>query len=115
VLASVEPAFEPEQDAIFNIHLQGQQAVVSPETWAPQGDVVNWLVSSAFGLQQARSVEAEQAIEAAEAWMRGARDQLPNDLNTRDKIHKALLSSLPGHDAFWPRWVVQTEQKGRKA
>lgn len=115
VLASVEPAFEPDQDAIFNIRLQDQQVVVSQETWAPQGDVVNWLVSSAFGLQQARSVEAEQAIEAAEAWMRGARDKLPDDLNTRDKIHKALLSSLPGHDVFWPRWVVRTEALGRKA
>ncbi len=115
VLTSVEPMFDPEQDAIFNIHLQNQQAMVSRETWAPQGDVVNWLVSSAFGLQQARSVEAEQAIEAAEAWMRGARKKLPSELNTRDKIHRALLRSVPGHDMFWPRWVVRTEPTRSKA
>ena len=38
--------------------------------WAKQGDVINWLVSETFGLRQGRSVEAERAIEAAEALMR---------------------------------------------
>jgi len=115
VLASVEPEFDMGQDAIFNLHLQDQQAAISTESWAPQGDVVNWLVSSAFGLQQARSVEAERAIETAEAWMRGDKARLPDDLNTKDRIHKALLKSLPGHDDFWPRWVVSQMTKERKA
>jgi AAA domain, putative AbiEii toxin, Type IV TA system len=115
VLASVEPEFDKEQDAIFNIHLQDQQATITAETWAPQGDVVNWLVSSAFGLQQARSVEAEQAIEAAEAFMRGNTDGLPKELNSNELIHEALLKSLPGHDEFWPRWVVSQIDKVRKA
>lgn len=108
VLASVEPEFDTEQDAIFGIHLQGAQARIEEESWAKQGDVVNWLVSPAFGLQQARSVQAEDAIEAAEAWMRGATDLLPVHLNSKERIHKALLKSLPGHDDFWPRWVVST-------
>lgn len=114
VLASVEPEFDPEQDAFFNIHLQGAEATITEEVWSKQGDVVNWLVSSAFGLQQARSVEAEQAIEAAEAWMRGEQGALPQHLNTKDRIHKALLKALPGHDDFWPRWVVDTNARGRK-
>ena len=114
VLASVEPEFDVEQDAIFNIQLQGAAAMITAETWAKQGDVVNWLVSSAFGLQQARSVHAEEAIEAAEAWMRDEPAALPPHLNTKDRIHKALLKSLPGHDDFWPRWVVSTRTgKGR--
>lgn len=116
VLASVETEFDAEQDAIFNIHLQGTEATITAETWAKQGDVVNWLVSPAFGLQQARSVEAEEAIEAAEAWMRDETGTLPPHLNTKDRIHKALLKSLPGHDVFWPRWVVRTRPaKGRQA
>lgn len=45
----------------------GGQAKVTKELWAKQGDVVNWLVSDAFGLRQARSIDAERAIEAAEA------------------------------------------------
>lgn len=115
VLASVEPDFDTAQDAIFGIHLQDGQAQIEAEPWAPQGDVVNWLVSPAFGLQQARSVQAEEAIEAAEAWMRGDKDSLPTHLNSEARIHKALLKSLPGHDDFWPRWVVSTNTvKGRK-
>ena len=111
VLASVEPDFEPEQDAVFGIKLQNGQAVIEQEPWAKQGDVVNWLVSPAFGLSQARSVEAETAIEAAEAWMRNERQDLPPKLDTRDRIHKELLRVLPGHDDFWPRWVVETRAK----
>lgn len=61
ILASAEPAFDVDQDAVFTIALRDGQAVVEQEVWAKQGDVVNWLVSDAFGLRQARSVEAERA------------------------------------------------------
>ena len=50
VLASVEPSFDDDLDAIFNIRLQNGQACITREPWAKQGDVVNWLVSDAFGL-----------------------------------------------------------------
>lgn len=106
VLASVEPSFDETKDGVFGLQLFNGQAMIEQEAWAKQGDVVNWLVSSAFGLQQARSVEAEEAIEAAEAWMRDEKAGLPESLNTRDRIHKALLKTLAGHDDFWPRWVV---------
>ena len=77
------------------------------EPWAKQGDVVNWLVSDAFGLRQARSLEAERAIEAAEAWMRGDKAALPEKLRTQAAIHKELQRVLPGHDDFWPRWIIE--------
>src|SRR5690606_28961337 len=67
ILASAEPAFDASRDAVFSIALRDQKASIKQEIWAKQGDVVNWLVSDAFGLRQARSVEAERAIEAAEA------------------------------------------------
>jgi hypothetical protein len=112
VLASVEPEFDDQQDAIFNIRLDSGQAVIEPEIWAKQGDVVNWLVSDAFGLRQARSIQAEEAIEAAEAWMRGERGAaLPTQLRTRQKIHHALERTLPGADHFWPRWIVWTDMQ----
>lgn len=106
VLASVEPVFDDDKDGLYSLQLREGQAVVEREPWARQGDAVNWLVSPAFGLQQARSIEAEEAIEAAEAWMRDDKAALPAYLDTRERIHKALLSSLAGHDDFWPRWVV---------
>lgn len=115
VLASVEPRFDEDRDAVYTLQLRNQAAVVDRETWAKQGDVVNWLVSDTFGLHQARSVEAEAAIEAAEAWMRGDTSALPAQLQSQEKIHQALLDTLPGADHFWPRWIVTTEKRSRSA
>ena len=114
ILASVEPTFDEAKDAVFTIALQDNKVVIERETWAKQGDVVNWLVSDAFGLKQARSVDAEQAIEAAEAFMRGDRQALPVGLKTKQKIHDALVQVLPGGDHFWPRWIVWSENRSTK-
>jgi len=114
VLASAEPDFDEEQDKIFNIQLRNGQAHIDSELWAKQGDVVNWLVSDAFGLQQARSVEAEVAIEAAEAWMRGDKNHLPERLSDKEAINQELIRVLPGSDEFWPRWVVWVEAEALK-
>jgi hypothetical protein len=114
VLASVEPEFDESKDSVFHIRLSDGQALIEPEIWAKQGDVVNWLVSDTFGMQQARSVEAERAIEAAEAWMRGELTDLPDKLNTGRKIHNELIRVLPGGDHFWPRWIVWTEKHKTK-
>lgn len=112
VLASAEPLFDENQDAVFNIQLRDGQAHIETEQWAKQGDVANWLVSDAFGLQQARSVEAELAIKAAEAWMRG--DNVPDTLGSKAAIHKELTRVLPSNDYFWPRWVVWGESQKKQ-
>lgn len=106
VLASVEPVFDEMKDQVFHLDLQDGNAVVRKIPWAKQGDAVAWLVSEVFGLKQARSREAERAIEAAEAWMRGDTEALPEDLSTEESIHEELKRVLAGHDPFWPRWVV---------
>ncbi len=110
VLASAEPEFQEDQDKVFNIHLEKGEARIVQEKWAKQGDVVNWLVSESFGLQQARSVAAECAIEAAEAWMRGDSDILQPPLDNPEFIHQELVRLLPGGDHFWPRWIVSMER-----
>jgi hypothetical protein len=71
---------------------------------------VAWLVSDTFGLQQARSVPAEEAIEAAERFMRGEADKNPEHLRTKEQIHAELEHLLGDLDPFWPRWVVSTEK-----
>lgn len=111
VLASVEPFFDDAQDQLFLFELQANNQVsVSALPWARQGDTVNWLVSDVFGLRQARSKEAEAAIEAAEALMRGEdMRSYPEHLRTREQIHAALTRLLPGHDPFWPRWIVTAQ------
>jgi hypothetical protein len=109
VLASLEPHFDPRRDALYLFELaeDGRQVAIRKLPWARQGDAVGWLTSPIFGLEQARSREAEAAIEAAEAFMRGDTQRLPRGLKTRAAIQKALEASLPGVDPFWPRWIVE--------
>jgi hypothetical protein len=111
VLAAVEPYFDEDRDGIFHLDLLDGVVRLQEQPWAKQGDVVNWLVSDTFGLKQGRSIEAEQAIEAAEAWMRADQAALPPNLTTKEAIHEELLRVLAGHDPFWPRWIVWTEKQ----
>jgi hypothetical protein len=109
VLASVEPNFDKAQDRLFLFDLQNGNVTLDYVPWAKQGDVIGWLTSDIFGLKQARSREAEAAIEAAEALMRDENmADYPPHLRTRKQIDKALRDLLPGHDPFWPRWIVET-------
>lgn len=109
VLASIEPHFDQDRDALFLLELERGAGRVSLQKipWAKQGDAVAWLTSPLFGLGQGRSREAETAIEAAEAFMRGDRQGLPPGLRTKAAIQKALEKTLPGMDPFWPRWIVE--------
>jgi hypothetical protein len=115
VLASIEPLFDTEKDKLFLLNLESGVVSLRETQWAMQGDVINWLVSESFGLQQGRSLEAEKAIEAADAWMRGDTASLPGDLSTKDAIHAELRRVLAGHDPFWPRWIVSFEKAGAGA
>jgi hypothetical protein len=118
ILASIEPHFDRDRDSLFLLELERagpgpgpgreeRRVTLQKLPWASQGDAVAWLTSPVFGLAQARSREAETAIEAAEAFMRGDRKQLPAGLKTKAAIQKALERSLPGLDPFWPRWIVE--------
>lgn len=111
VTASLEPTFDPECDDMLHLTVVDGKVSLEQGGWAAQGDVTNWLVSETFGLEQARSVEAEIAIEAAESFMRGV-TSLPKGLSTKASIHKELQRVLPGHDPFWAQWLVaQTGQE----
>ena len=112
VLASVEPYWDESRDSLFVFEYTPgtKQVSVRPLDWAKQGDAVGWLTSPVFGLEQARSKEAENAIEAAEAFMRGDKERLPQGLKTRAAIQRALEDALPGLDPFWPRWIVGVKQ-----
>ncbi len=106
VLASVETIFDQERDKLIHFALRDGKITVEDLPWAKQGDAENWLVSEVFGLTQARSLEAERAIEVAEAFMRG--EPTPAELDTREKIQIELERVLGGQDKFWPRWLVKT-------
>lgn len=112
VLASVEPHFDEDCDRLFHLDLRAGRVQLDVVPWSAQGDALNWLVSDVFGLRQARSVEAERAIEAAQAYMLGDTHKCPENLRDADRIDEELRRVLAGLDPFWPRWVVWTERQG---
>ena len=75
VLASMEPYFDDSRDRLFHLDMREGLVQLDILPWVAQGDALNWLVSEAFGLRQARSIEAERAIEAAQAFMLGDANQ----------------------------------------
>ena len=114
VLASVEPHFDEAYDQLFHLDIRDGRVELDTVPWAAQGDALNWLVSEIFGLRQARSVEAECVIEAAQAFMLGDVQNNPQNLREAEAIHRELERVLAGHDPFWPRWVVWTERQGNR-
>ena len=108
VLASVETLFDEDKDGLFHVQLSNDQAEVKRLPWAARGAVGYWLTSEVFGLREARSSEAEIAIQAAKDFMVGRHERLPAHLQTKEAIHQELKRTLPGQDPFWPRWMVKT-------
>ena len=109
VLASLEPGFDAERDKLFWFDLKDGQVLFRALPWVKYGDVDGWLTSPIFNLAQARSKEAEQAIDAAKAFMREDRDSLPAGLQTKRQIDKRLRELLGGQDPFLVRWTISTE------
>ena len=108
MLASVETEFDDTRDALFHFDMGADGPKIERVVFAKRGDVVRWLVSPIFGLEQARSVDAERVIEAAERFMLGRASENIDGLKTRDEIHERLQAVLGGSDPFWPRWIVKT-------
>lgn len=112
VMASVEPIFDAEEDAWFDLDFEAegkQQAVVLRQrTFVRHGEAGNWLTSEAFDLGSSRSIEAEQAIERAAVAMR----EEGFSKSRAQKIHRDLLKVLGDTDPFWMRWRFVGEKKG---
>lgn len=107
VLASVEPLFDEERDALFLFNLIKEEIVVEKLPWQPQGDASAWL-TSVFQLEEARSIEAEQAIGHAMQALR----QVDLPLGEVRRIHHQLRAVLKDTDPFWARWLLRAKQAG---
>ncbi len=101
VLASVESSFDPDADAWFDLDLVDDHVELRRRPYIRRGEVGNWLASDAFGLKQPRSVEGEQAIDAAEALMRADAPSVEAICAADAALRKA---GLPDIDTFWVRW-----------
>jgi hypothetical protein len=111
VLASAEPLFDPSRDAWFDLDLNRTTGVVElrRRRFVAHGDASNWLASEAFDLREARSLEAENALEAARAVLRQPRPTL----KAANVATKALVDAgIPDIDPFWVRWTTFVESLG---
>lgn len=108
LLASLEPLFDADQDALWNLDLVDEKVELRREVWRRRGDANAWLISDIFDLEEPRSLEAEQAIQSAKEQMR-RKDVQPDEYAA---VREALCRSLPDIDPFWMRWDYWATQAG---
>jgi hypothetical protein len=100
VLASTEPIFDPEQDAIWELDLVDGRVELHESPWQRHGDANAWLTSSVFDLEEPGSVEAEHALKQALALLRN-RSPDPEEVEHVDGLLRHALSDV---NRFWVRW-----------
>jgi hypothetical protein len=108
VLASIEPEFEKERDALFIFDLEGRDVTVRKADWRPRGDASDWLTSEVFDMKEARSLPAERAIQAAKETMRRADLSVDEIRRVQHQLHGVLKDT----DPFWPRWLATAKAAG---
>lgn len=111
VIASVEPWFDPRQDAWFDLDLDGEppQVQLHRRPYTPRGTLGAWLTSEAFDLPTERgSIEAERAILRARKLL----TQIDPPLDDVMAVHAELRKVLPDVDRFWVRWNAFVEDRG---
>lgn len=112
VLASAETRFSLETDTLFHLapdRVTGE-AELSLLDFIRYGDVNAWLTSPVFSLGQARSQDAERAIDMAKLLQL---DASPSKTDV-EAAHSRLLDVLSETDPFWPRWIAFAEHHGVK-
>lgn len=112
VLASVEPLFNMDQDAWFDLDLEGQKVELRKRPYVRLGEVGNWLTSEAFDLKEPRSLEGERAVRAAQALL-GTKAPSLAEIETAD--NQLRDACLPDIDPFWVRWSYFVEQARKTA
>lgn len=110
VLASTEPFFDPEQDAIWELDLVDGRVQLHESPWQRHGDANAWLTSSVFDLEAAGSVEAEHAVKQALALLRD-RSPDPREIERVDELLRGALGEV---DRFWVRWSEYKRSLGKQ-
>lgn len=108
ILASAEAFFDPAHDSWFDLDLEHHAVVLRNRQFVARGEVSNWLASDAFDLKQARSREAEIAIERALGVLR---EPTPTSRAVQEAHHSLIAARLPDIDPFWVRWSHFVEHR----
>jgi len=108
IMASAETVFDERSDDLHHLKLCGNDVKLEELPFQKRGKADLWLISEVFGLGQARSLPAEQAIEEAKTIQLTSR---PDPENIK-QIHQQLVRHLAGDDEFWPRWTFFAKEHG---
>lgn len=113
IMASVESRFDEKFDKLFLLDLAkndllNNEIELFQLPFIRQGRIDSWLTSDVFGLRQPRSIEGEQAIQAAKQ----LQEEDSPDSEEVQKISDTLRKYLAEDDEFWPRWLFFARQHG---
>lgn len=108
VMASVEPTFDAEQDAWFDLDLDSNEVMLHQRTFIRHGDASRWLTSEAFDLRSSRSIEAEKTLEEAARIL----SEEVIDAALAKALDAKLRTLLGDTDPFWIRWRYVGEKQG---
>ncbi|RLT45168.1 MAG: ATP-binding protein [Chloroflexi bacterium] len=113
VMASMEPFFDDSGDKIFHLDVaqssqSGTEVVVQEQDFVKYGSVDSWLRSDVFELAQARSLQAEKAIEDARRLQEAEVVTKENVIEVSDR----LIKYLAANDGFWSRWLYFADRHG---
>lgn len=108
ILASMEGSFDSSSDVLYHLFGDGPVVKLEETPFVKYGDVSGWLTSPLFGLQHARSRDAERAIEDAKSLQlaESPTQEAVAEVSARLKLH------LADDDKFWPRWLYFAEKHG---
>lgn len=101
VMASVEPMFEPATDRWWDLDLVDGTVSLSQRPFERQGDANSWLMSQAFDLHSAGSLDRQRALECARQLIRQKEEASPVAIRASEQ---ALRHCLSGVDPFWNQW-----------
>ncbi|MBA4500887.1 AAA family ATPase [Marinobacterium marinum] len=108
IMASVEPVFDPAQDAWFDLDLEQGEVKLRQRDFEPMGDASNWLTSEAFDLESSGSLANERLIKEASELLE--KDTISKtefqEMNTR------LVRALNPADDFLFNWRYICKSKG---
>lgn len=108
IMTSVEPLFDAEKDAWFDLDFELKKVVLRRRDYEKHGDAATWLISEAFDLKSGRPLEYEKIIAEASALL-----EVENpDTEQIKKVNKKLVTALSPKDEFLFSWRYVCKQKG---
>ena len=113
-MASVEPSFKDDLDAWFDLDLVATQNDQPPTVefkkrpFIRHGDASRWLMSEAFDLGSARSLDSERVLKEAAVIL----SEQVIDHEKAKALDAKLRGLLGDTDPFWIRWRYVGEKQG---